>query len=146
MRAAVANTLGMAAADARDQLGEIADGGDCNRDVADPVTEPVDVVRLKSRVRAEEVARVRVRAARLWVELAELREHETERRDAGGRDDPTETAMPPTCARLTGSRKTPVPIMLPATSIVACASDILRPGALTSVFSYAPAPAFRHCT
>jgi hypothetical protein len=41
-------------------------------------------------------------------------------------------AMPPTCARLTGSRNTPVPIMLPATSIVACVSDILRPAALTS--------------
>ena len=41
--------------------------------------------------------------------------------------------MPPTCARLTGNRNTPVPIMLPATSIVACVSDILRPGALTCV-------------
>ena len=41
-------------------------------------------------------------------------------------------AMPPTCARLTGSRNTPVPIMLPATSIVACDSDIFLPGWLTS--------------
>src|SRR5512144_3126842 len=48
--------------------------------------------------------------------------------------------MPPTEARLTGRRKTPVPIMLPATSIVACRSDILRAGSLTGASGRAPRP------
>ena len=55
-------------------------------------------------------------------------------------------AMPPTEARLTGSRKSPVPIMLPATSIVACVSDILRAGSLTKASRPAAAPFFRHWT
>ena len=117
------------AADAGNQLGEIADGRDRDRDVADPVAEPVDVVGLEAGVRAEEVARVGVRAARLRIELARA-----SRNTSPSAATPTvamtqpKMAMPPTCARLTGSRNTPVPIMLPATSIVACDSDILLAG------------------
>ena len=36
-----------------------------------------------------------------------------------------------------------MPIMLPATSIVACGSDILRPDAVTNVSARAPAPGFQ---
>ena len=84
------NDAGGWTADARDQFGEITDRRDGNRDIADPVAEPVDVVGLEARKRAEEVARVGVRAARLRVELAELREHEAERRHADGGDHPAE--------------------------------------------------------
>ena len=78
------------AADPGHQLGEIADRRDRDRDVADPVAEPVHVVGLEAGIRAEEVARVGVRPALLRIELAEFREREAERGDAGGGDQPAE--------------------------------------------------------
>jgi hypothetical protein len=76
--------------DAGDQLGQIADGGHGDRDVADPVAEPVHIVGLEAGIRPQEVARVGIRPALLRVQLAELREREAERGDAGGRDQPAE--------------------------------------------------------
>ena len=50
MTAAVAKTLAGGAVDPGNQLGEVTDRGDRNRDVADPVAEPVDVVGLEAGV------------------------------------------------------------------------------------------------
>ena len=87
---AVAKTLAGGSPIDGNQLGEIAHRRHRDRDVADPVAEPVDVVGLEARVRAEEVARVGVRAALLRIQLAQLGEHQTERRGAGRGDHPAE--------------------------------------------------------
>src|SRR6185503_1889330 len=77
-------------ADPGNKFSQIADGRDGNCDVADPVAEPVDVIGLKTRVGAEEIARVGVRASLLWIELAEFREHEPECCNTDGGNHPTE--------------------------------------------------------
>ena len=87
---AVAKTLAGGVPIAGNELGEIAHRGDRDRDVADPVAEPVDVVGLEADVGAEEVARVGVGPALLRIQLAQLGEHQPERRGAGGGHDPAE--------------------------------------------------------
>ncbi len=70
------------------QLGQVADSGDGNCDVADPVAEPVHVVRLKAGVGAEEVAGIGIWTALLRIEFAKLCKHEAEGSDAHRRDQP----------------------------------------------------------
>ena len=116
---AVAKTLAGGTADRREELRQVADRRDRDRDVPDPVAEPVDVVGLKAHVGPEKVAGVGVRPALLRVQLPSLAKTRPSAAAPAVATSQPKTAIPPTEARLTGSRKTPVPIMLPATSIVA---------------------------
>ena len=116
------------AADSGDQFSQVADSRDGNGDVADPVAEPVDVVGLETRIRPEEITRVGVWTALLWIQFAEFCEHQAKRRHADGGDHPAEDGDATDLRQIDGQQEEPVPIMLPATSIVACVSDILRPG------------------
>ena len=77
-------------ADPRDELRQVANRGHRDRNVSDPVAEPVDVVGLKPHVGPEKVPRVGVGPAFLRVQLSELGEDQAQRGGARGRDDPAE--------------------------------------------------------
>ena len=77
MTPAVAKTLAGGRADRGDELREVAHRRHRDRDVADPVAEPVDVVGLETHVGPEEVPRVGVGPAFLRIQLPELGEDET---------------------------------------------------------------------